>query len=41
MMTNRQLQVAIANTIVEMLWIKGFLSYLEAEKIKKRNELSF
>ncbi len=41
MLTNRQIKIAMANAIVDMLWIRGYLTDLEKEKIKNRNNLSF
>lgn len=40
-MVSRKLKIALANAIVEQLWIKGLLTDNEKEKIKIRNESSF
>lgn len=41
MTVSRQIRIAIANAIVERLWIKGLLTDSEKEKIFDRNKLSF
>ena len=40
-MESRQIKIAIANAIVERLWIKGLLTDTEKDKIISKNELSF
>ncbi len=40
-MTSRQIKIALANAIIDILWIKGLLTDLEKENIKKLNDLSF
>lgn len=41
MMESRQIKIALANAIIERLWIKGLITDSEREKIKNRNNLSF
>lgn len=40
-MVSRQIKIALANAIIERLWIKGLLTDLEKAKIIEKNEISF
>jgi len=40
-MASRQIKIALANALIDMLWIKGLLTDLEKENIKNQNALSF
>jgi hypothetical protein len=40
-MESRKLKIAIANAIIERLWIKGLLTDTEKDKIISKNESSF